>query len=328
MNLGWLFYKKLYSDVAGNKVKQNYIKKLVQTPVRSFEDGVSHTHGFELRVLYPGLLIGTGYMHGLPNDENDIKTGFFFDYTFGVPIIPGSSVKGVLRSFFEGEYVSEKKELICEILGKNVDLGGLVDEMFEGNDRSMYKRDIFFDALIEGSLAIDYITPHEEFKDPNPIRILKIAPNSTVEFRFILRDGIISADEKEKLFFELLQLGGVGAKVRVGYGNLQPLHSLEYFRQRRQEAKEERRKKLLEQKKKEQLANMPLEERLFLEHKESNTLTDLINKMRGNKIEADYKKLAMLIYTYYKTHPPKGKKAKQPKFLERIEFIESLLKNV
>lgn len=327
MNLGWLFYKKLYSDVAGNKVKQNYIKKLVQTPVHSFEDGVSHTHGFELRVLYPGLLIGTGYMHGLPNDENDIKTGFFLDHTYGTPVVPGSSVKGVLRSFFEGEHLDEKKELICQILGKSVDLGVLVDEIFEGKERSIYKRDIFLDALVQGNLAIDYITPHEEFKDPNPIRILKIAPNSTVEFRFILRDGIISADEKEKLFFELLQLGDVGAKVRVGYGNLQPLHSLEYFRQKRQEAKEERRKKLLEQKKKEQLANMPLEERLFLEHKESNTLTDLINKMRGNKIEADYKKLAKLIKSELQKNTKTWEKAKK-KALDRKKFIESLLKNV
>ncbi|MFN8243892.1 MAG: type III-B CRISPR module RAMP protein Cmr6 [Ferruginibacter sp.] len=48
---------------------------------------------------YPGLLIGTGYTHQSDN-EGEYKLGFYFDYTCGIPCIPGSSVKGTLRSVF------------------------------------------------------------------------------------------------------------------------------------------------------------------------------------------------------------------------------------
>ena len=326
MNLGWLFYKRLYLQLHNNHIDGAHINKLT-TSFSSFDDGMPYTHGFAFKVGYPGLLIGLGYIHGLPNDENDIKSGFFFDHTFGVPIIPGSSVKGVLRSFFEGKYLDEKRELICETLGKGVDLGALVDEIFEGKDRSIYTRDIFLDAMVQGSLAIDYITPHKPFKDPEPIRILKIAPGARVQFRFILRDGTISADEKERLFFELLQYSGIGAKTRVGYGNLELEHNLDFYRQRRQEAKEERLKKLEEQEREEKLKKLPLEERIFKKYLAQGKLTDLINAMRRKEIEADYKKLAKLIKAELQKNPKTWDRAKK-KALERKEFIESLLKDV
>ena len=53
-----------------------------------------------MRVQAPGLLIGSGLAHGLPGSEEDVKTGLQFDYTSGLPVIPGSSVKGVIRSAF------------------------------------------------------------------------------------------------------------------------------------------------------------------------------------------------------------------------------------
>lgn len=52
-----------------------------------------------LRVQNPGLLPGIGYPHevGYPGE---FKLGFGFDYVTGLPVLPGSSVKGVLRSVF------------------------------------------------------------------------------------------------------------------------------------------------------------------------------------------------------------------------------------
>ncbi|MFR3330304.1 MAG: type III-B CRISPR module RAMP protein Cmr6 [Odoribacter splanchnicus] len=54
---------------------------------------------FELFTIYPGLIIGCGGSHetGL---MGEIKLGFQFDYTTGLPYIPASSVKGMLRSMF------------------------------------------------------------------------------------------------------------------------------------------------------------------------------------------------------------------------------------
>lgn len=52
-----------------------------------------------LKTTYPGLIIGSGYSHQT-GTLGEFKLGFFFDHTTGLPIIPGSSVKGVLRSYF------------------------------------------------------------------------------------------------------------------------------------------------------------------------------------------------------------------------------------
>lgn len=57
-------------------------------------------HGFELYTTYPGLTTGTGLPHGIKGEDDDFKIGSYFDYTTGLPTLPGSSVKGVLRSMF------------------------------------------------------------------------------------------------------------------------------------------------------------------------------------------------------------------------------------
>jgi CRISPR-associated protein Cmr6 len=65
-----------------------------------------------LETIYPGLVLGTGYNHET-GFEGEHKLGFFFDYTTGLPIIPGSSVKGKLRSVFpwySNTKVTEKDE--------------------------------------------------------------------------------------------------------------------------------------------------------------------------------------------------------------------------
>lgn len=54
-----------------------------------------------LKTTYPGLVIGTGYAHGIGAKEGDeFKMGFHFDHTSGHPAIPGSSIKGAIRSVF------------------------------------------------------------------------------------------------------------------------------------------------------------------------------------------------------------------------------------
>jgi CRISPR-associated protein Cmr6 len=52
-----------------------------------------------LRVKNPGLLPGIGYPHEV-GYQGEFKLGFGFDHVTGLPVLPGSSVKGVLRSVF------------------------------------------------------------------------------------------------------------------------------------------------------------------------------------------------------------------------------------
>jgi len=185
---------------------------------------------FSLKTTYPGLIIGSGYNHPAL-EEGDFQLGFYFDYTTGMPVIPGATVKGILKSVFpkngENEEIkNEKLKYVNKILNKENLLNGSNWEKLFG------KEDIFFDAYIsipkDGKIfAEDYITPHTKgpFKNPTPLRFLKIAPNVTFTFQFKLKDSNfennqkVSSEEKLKLFKEILLDFGIGAKRNVGYGN-------------------------------------------------------------------------------------------------------------
>ncbi len=261
MNAGYVFYKHYYKDfrktdweeiVSREKHKDielqtetiNSIEKINQafqkytfTPCPTTIE-LGNTC-FSLTTCNPGLLIGSGYSHEA-GVENEYKIGFFFDHTSGLPVIPGSSIKGVLRSVFPRPYDSperqeRKKAYLSGILHDGgMDLHSLEAEIFEGISREdkrlpLPKRDIFFDAGIVKSnnsgkriFDHDFITPHKEpLKNPIPLKFLKILPGVVFEFRFDLKDSsCISKDRKKQLFKTVLKDIGVGAKTNVGYGQL------------------------------------------------------------------------------------------------------------
>jgi len=270
-NAGLLFYKEYFKNLSfieeAGKIKpvleENKTKECIQQLFNSKleKDTVTKISSvnadFELITIYPGLLIGSGYNHEIGEQENELKLGFFFDYTTGLPCIPGSSVKGVLRDACEkvnGDYVKsiikeladgerkpeksevkeEAKKLSNGDLDKSFDKGKnsvFIAQVFAGKkDKDNYiaqkDRDIFFDAFpIESKndngkfLANDYITPHkDQFKDPKPIQFLKVLPQVIFQFNFRLTDTCINKAVKKELFRQILLDLGVGAKTNVGYG--------------------------------------------------------------------------------------------------------------
>lgn len=236
-NLNLLFYKTFYSKLGQREIFENDItakgKKL--TSAKFYKEDYKPVCSciapdkFLLKTLYPGLLAGIGYAHGV-DSGNDIKVGFSFDYVTGQPYIPGSSVKGLLRSYFR------HPEVIQQLLGKDLSVSAvraLENSIFEADDDAVTDADIFFDAVIkcgdkEGLvLGFDSITPHGEdlTKNPVPIKIVKILPDVVIEFSFNLKDSsvgniTITSTEKENLFKEILCNFGIGAKTNVGYGVL------------------------------------------------------------------------------------------------------------
>ncbi len=129
--------------------------------------------------------------------NEEIKTGFSFDYTTGQPYIPASSVKGMLRSYFK-----EHRQAVCEIIKAKTGIE------FTKSEIELLESDIF-----------DY-----------PIRILKINPGVQLEFRFLLNDHTVNdktvtKDMLKDIFTELLSLFGVGAKTNVGYGILKDIRN-------------------------------------------------------------------------------------------------------
>lgn len=196
-NIGHLYYKEYFNDLQFNqngKILNTSFKtdKLFNLNLTEYTEKAILLNedldkaSFLLITTYPGLLIGSGYNHevGEKELENELKLGFYFDHTTGLPCIPGSSVKGVLRDASEkdnGNYIlsiikdlasdnDEERKTTKEIKklakkfwenGKNKNLllkgenkkhSEFVKQVFEGkkneNDYIPFKeRDIFFDTF-------------------------------------------------------------------------------------------------------------------------------------------------------------------------------------
>lgn len=224
---------------------------------------------FKLYTAYPGLLEGIGNPRGLLEPDNEtnhsasdasqIKCGFTFDYTTGVPFIPGSALKGLLRSYFPGsgnKKDSEKEEYIRVLFAEsfeahdrlpaeeatrkakklnieqmeNMIFGCAREDAVEGSEAEKNRNDIFLGAYPDTStdkllMDMDYITPHTggPFKNPVPIKILKVKPNVGFDFCFILHDHIvndllISKEVLREVFQKIILDMGAGAKTNTGYG--------------------------------------------------------------------------------------------------------------
>ncbi|MBK9302247.1 MAG: type III-B CRISPR module RAMP protein Cmr6 [Bacteroidetes bacterium] len=124
-NLGWHYFKNYFNDLPLIKIVEN---SLVKAEKEALEIGlkarnieiqeykpniaVNRYYTFTgnksimLKTTYPGLLIGTGLKHEI-SAIGEAKLGFHFDFSTGLPSIPGSSIKGLLRSAFPGWCLNE-----------------------------------------------------------------------------------------------------------------------------------------------------------------------------------------------------------------------------
>jgi len=201
---------KINKEIMNYALDKNACKNLsVQTKNRK---------KFSLKTTYPGLLIGSGYNHSAGSIEGEFKIGFYFDYTTGQPVIPGSSVKGLLRSAFPGsggnsssdELWEMKKAYLKDIIetkfNKKINISELELAIFEGKKAKRDKvegriisetmpldeRDIFLDAYIVSSgnirnriFADDFITPHKNKKNS---RLDEFTNPTPIKFLKILPD--------------------------------------------------------------------------------------------------------------------------------------------
>lgn len=280
--------QQLDSIKSNNEIKIKGKNKILSDASLSTINSVGsvQTDSFSLKIAYPGLVTGIGINHEA-KIEGEFKLGVHFDYTWGMPVVYGSLVKGVLRAYFEDFYQGEldKFDLLHDIFygeTRNIALEkefykkkyqkeckdeckkiyrdkwegkweAIWTEKYENNwerrwekevkdddkkrkylPKSIYNRDIFFDAVIIEAdskgriLCSDSITPHGDnpLKNPTPLTFLKIAPGCKMEFRFKLVDSEIegktfTVEQKKALFEEIIKTVGVGAKTNVGYGQFQ-----------------------------------------------------------------------------------------------------------
>lgn len=266
-NLHKFYYKDYFSpdrlDWALEKMKtaENNVKvikknnKTLCDPIQGFSNPIEKNPqvnaDLPLKIQYPGLVTGIGINHEI-GVEGEYKLGMHFDWTYGVPVVYGSSVKGVLRAWFQAFFMKSKPDVDPSEFEMEIFEGKLRDIKAEKekygqewdlkvkevenriySSKSIYDRDIFFDAVVvatdskERILCSDSITPHNEnpLKNPKPLTFMKVAPGCELEFRFKLHDteinGVkLSKEDKLDLFKEILTTVGIGAKTNVGYGQL------------------------------------------------------------------------------------------------------------
>ncbi|MDZ4667975.1 MAG: type III-B CRISPR module RAMP protein Cmr6, partial [bacterium] len=210
-NLGYLYNKDFFVGIQldqkeGNEVQiKSKIKEITQNRVWDEKDTYClitieghQKNSFKLFTTYPGLLTGAGYEHEIHTKE-ELKLGFYFDFSSGMPLLPGSSVKGAIRAAFPNwgkhkntpDYVKEAKtKLIWHWLNPKIEFDminiyedeelikkkvieieeAIFEGLFQGKKLGHYQKDVFYDAIIvnpsnyvdtrEQILGTDSITPH------------------------------------------------------------------------------------------------------------------------------------------------------------------------
>jgi CRISPR-associated protein Cmr6 len=320
-NLGWLFYKDYFNGLDFHNLENQKNQKLIVSKVKNivnfnFKNEDREPIGeyyLDLTTTYPGLLIGSGYMHELKDVEGQLILGFNFDYTSGLPIIPASSIKGVIRSAFKHiDYIRNILD-IDELEDEDIEI--LESEIFDKAD------DIFYDAVIIKAdssnkiLEEDYITPHKNnpLQNPIPLKFLKIRPDVSFRFEFDLKDSSITIEEKLRLFEQILKDLGIGAKTNVGYGQFigSNLNRIQ------KQAKELKKQKLNSQER-------AIE--LFETYKKRNEIGQLFKEIEQGKIDSDISmiKLFQLVIDDIETSKHKGAKQKD-KAQKRVSYLKDLM---
>ena len=169
--------------------------------------------------------------------EHPMENGFTFHPMLGVPWIPGSSVKGLVRAG-AGLAEGEDSNTVAKLLGRGPQSDTVPLEQ-RGQSNATQGKASFLGALPTQwpTLAVDILTPHysmyyadqayepakrkriaSPIEAPKPVTFLVVAQT---EFRFWIRG--VDGEEAARVWGWLglgLDLIGVGAKTAAGYGHM------------------------------------------------------------------------------------------------------------
>ncbi|OGP83656.1 MAG: type III-B CRISPR module RAMP protein Cmr6 [Deltaproteobacteria bacterium RBG_16_58_17] len=178
------------------------------------------------------LITGIGESH--PHEISMV-----FDHNMGIPYIPASGVKGIVR--FVHTLAIVEKGLPNEWIQQDKKTGHACfdDDNYEpiysifGNQKNR-GRVVFLDAYPEKvpALHVDIMNPHygdyysddkgktppADYLSPNPIKFLTVAAGTIFIFRAIAEKTDNMPEKVRAAFMKALTVEGVGAKTSVGYG--------------------------------------------------------------------------------------------------------------
>jgi CRISPR-associated protein Cmr6 len=199
------------------------------------------------------LIVGLG-------SENVLETGLRLHQTYGVPIIPGSALKGLASHYCDevwgqrhlGDDAPQdnkrfrRKRSADEVEGENHRL--LFGTTEDGGVITFHDAWILPDSLADGALRLDVMTPHHpkwqtneapptDFDSPVPVSFLSVA--GTFDVRLSWSGPVETPPETAAAWVglamdilrEALAEWGAGGKTSSGYGRLVPPASLAGARQ-------------------------------------------------------------------------------------------------
>jgi len=279
---------------------------------------------FKIYELQERFITGTGLDH-------PIEVGFLIHHILGVPYIPGSSIKGLVRDWAENWSQDSYKE-IEEIFG--YDTGD--------NMEKRVGKAIFLDALPYGrvNLDADIMTPHYapyyadgecpgDWNNPVPIPFLTVAEGQRFVF-FIsprTKKDVGSCSIAAKWLDGALTTIGAGAKTATGYGCFKSAENVEKIYQERMNQKIE--KEIMRRK----LANMSpirreMEDEGYSEKDEvfmESLTVKWIERLEGDENEATKKEIARHLADWYISNRPKQWKNPERKNIEKVETIRRFI---
>lgn len=183
----------------------------------------------------PGrLIVGLG-------SENVLETGICLHHTYGVPLIPGSALKGLASHYCHevwGQRFVESPEETNRLFRRDECYHSLLFGTTEGGGIiTFHDAWITPASLREGSLRLDVMTPHHvkwqtneapptDFDSPVPVSFLSVAGSFQVRLSWC---GPIETPQEKALAWtglvltllkEALAEWGAGGKTSSGYGRL------------------------------------------------------------------------------------------------------------
>ena len=186
-----------------------------------------------LRFRQPVLALESRLFIGLTGGGM-LETGCAISHSYGMPYIPGSSVKGVVRGHVRGSLFGQQHpEVIAELFGADADPDGSHPAGLSGLIS-------FHDAwwvpgsadhpLVEEIVTTHHLeyygsegaTPATDFDSPIPNAQIAVQGR----FLFVLEgppDALGWLDLAERMLIAALSNRGIGAKTRTGYGLFDPL---------------------------------------------------------------------------------------------------------
>lgn len=209
--------KKIWIETVTGEAIGN--KDEIETNIRRMKKMIEFTSGRPLQFRNESRFVtGLGKNHPVEN-------GFTWHHTLGVPYIPGTSVKGIIRDWARQN--GEDKSKINRLFGPD-----------DNQDRSVGSI-IFLDALPTHPVVLssDIMTPHYgpyysngeeipgDWHDPIPIPFLTVDKDQVFLFGIIPRIDVAEEeiDEVSNWLIQALEWFGAGAKTNVEYGRFKHL---------------------------------------------------------------------------------------------------------